>query len=415
MQKRLLAPLLLFAALLLCTACRELPWDGTDEPSARCSLRILDAADGTLLRTLTVASGEAPAPEIPQREGEEFVGFFADAGLREPFDGSRPLTADGTIYAAWRTSLEDTRAWMLAGSLRAYPENNDGRAWPQDAFLLRRTAHNTFEITADLYAGDEFTLAVIEPDEIRSASVGAEALEAADGLLLAGAENRIRVRQSGKYRLTLTTDRKTAALCRIRCLRVGKTELHPSGEAELRLWASFLNWDFCPMRRDGDSLTWYCEVEVPEGGGEYLIKNSADGTVYSDRKAARRLEEGRQLVVLTLVRIEGELYAADISAQPPECYLALAGSENDADAWLRLRRRDDGTYARDVRFTEDDVDGDGSVSFRIFYGTEDFVPQAWRFGGADGRPCTAAPGEYTVVFDPQTGAVRVAPRDEEVW
>ncbi|MBR5337569.1 MAG: InlB B-repeat-containing protein [Lachnospiraceae bacterium] len=50
-----------------------------------------------------VVHGKAAKPDDPTRDGYDFMGWFADAGLKTPFDFNREITADTVIYAGWKS------------------------------------------------------------------------------------------------------------------------------------------------------------------------------------------------------------------------------------------------------------------------------------------------------------------------
>ncbi len=121
-------------------------------------------SDGvTAIKQVEVKSGETiEQPELT-KEGYDIQGFYATPALLVPFDFTQAITEDTSVFVAWKSNKVDERPWMLAGSLRGYPENSWGRIWPQDDFLLTKSADafNTFTIEVNLYNGDEFKIAVI--------------------------------------------------------------------------------------------------------------------------------------------------------------------------------------------------------------------------------------------------------------
>ena len=73
-----------------------------------------------------------------------------------------------------------------------------------------------------------------------------------------------------------------------------------------------------------------------------------------------------------------------------------------------MQAQDDGTYSLTVSFTEDDTDTwtEGKVAFKVVYGLGGLVGNDYWYGdGADN--ILVDPGDYTIRFDPATGAVTV--------
>ena len=133
MKKNLLRvtlALLLIASLVLAVGCQK-------EEVKTWKVTFYDADGVTVISEVEAEDGKAV--ELPEltRDGYLVQGYYATPALLIPFDATAPITEDTSIFVAWQSSVEDTRPWMLAGSLRFYPENNWGHAWPQDDFLLQ--------------------------------------------------------------------------------------------------------------------------------------------------------------------------------------------------------------------------------------------------------------------------------------
>ena len=59
--------------------------------------------DGTVIRKARVRKGAAVRrPVAPAAAGKTFEGWFADAGMTQPWDFSRPVNEKTTIYAGWK-------------------------------------------------------------------------------------------------------------------------------------------------------------------------------------------------------------------------------------------------------------------------------------------------------------------------
>ena len=220
MKKNLLRvtlALLLIASLVLAVGCQK-------EEVKTWKVTFYDADGVTVISEVEAEDGKAV--ELPEltRDGYLVQGYYATPALLIPFDATAPITEDTSIFVAWQSSVEDTRPWMLAGSLRFYPENNWGHAWPQDDFLLQPVegSFNTYEIEVNLFAGDEFKIAVISENYEWADTIDASNLanQGEDAVMSSG-ENafdsgaNIKVSEDGRYRLTLTTDAESLPLCKL--------------------------------------------------------------------------------------------------------------------------------------------------------------------------------------------------------
>ncbi|MBS6400658.1 MAG: InlB B-repeat-containing protein [Atopobiaceae bacterium] len=61
-----------------------------------------NTGEGSAVDSQVVADGaKAIKPAAPKRDGYEFAGWYADAGLKSPYDFSTSVTKDLTLYAKW--------------------------------------------------------------------------------------------------------------------------------------------------------------------------------------------------------------------------------------------------------------------------------------------------------------------------
>ncbi len=427
LTRALLACLLVLTVVLVC-GCEKAP-DPT-EP-AKWKVTFFDSDGKTVLQEVEVADGETvTAPEL-SKEGYIIEGFYATPALMVEFDFTAAIKEDTAVFVAWQSSIVDERPWMLAGSLAGYPDNAWGKAWPQDDYLLQplEGEFNTFYIDVNLYAGDAFKIAVIGEgyvwDNNNSIDAGHLANKTETAVLCSG-ENafdsgaNIQVMEDGKYRLILKTDAETLSLCSLSYERLGDAD--PKEEAEIvydmKLWASFNDWAGQDMLRNGDDLIWWCEADVPAGGGEFGVKNAANGDWYSSEgnKKNITLEEGHYMFFIELELVNGKpQLKGEIIAEEPAYYVVgtcgNAGWAADANAENTAYKmtEQDGKFVLNVTFTEDEIVdwADNKVAIKVVYGCGGKVANENWFGAEGMGNVTVDPGTYTITFDPATGAVTV--------
>lgn len=427
LTRALLACLLTLIMVLAC-GCNNEP-DPT-EPS-NWKVTFYESDGTTVLTEVAVADGEAvTVPELT-KDGYIIEGYYATPALMVEFDFAQPIKEDTSVFVAWQSSVVDERPWMLAGSLAGYPDNAWGKIWPQDDYLLQplEGEFNTFYIDVNLYAGDAFKIAVIGEgyawDNNNSIDAGHLANKTETAVLCSG-ENafdsgaNIQVMEDGKYRLILKTDAETLSLCKLSYERLGDAD--PKEEVEIvydtKLWASFNDWAGQDMQRNGDDLIWWCEADVPAEGGEFGVKNAANGDWYSSEGNKKNivLEEGHYMFFIELELVDGKpQLKGEIIAEEPAYYVVgtcgNAGWAADANAENTAYKmtEQDGKYVLTVTFTEDEIVdwAENKVAFKVAYGCGGKVANENWFGAEGMGNITADPGTYTITFDPATGAVTV--------
>lgn len=429
MKKRMLRILcasLLIVALVFAAACSK----KEKTPEAKTWKVSLYDADGvTVLQEIEVEDGKTlEMPELT-REGYIIQGYYATPALLIPFDVTAPITEDTSVFVAWQSSVEDNRPWMIAGSLRYYPDNAWGKAWPQDDYLLQKVdgEFNTFAIEVNLFKGDEFKIAVIGEGYVWDDTASVDAAMLADqgeNAVLSGGENafdsgtNIKVGADGKYRLTLKTDAETLSLCKLYCERIGDADAPAEIKYDMKLWASFNDWAGQDMKRNGEDLIWYCEADVPEGGGEFGIKNAATEAWYSSENNSKNitLDEGHYMFFIELELVDGvPQLKGDIVAEKPAYYVVgTCGNQGwaadaNADNTAFAMQEKDGKYVLTVDFTDKDTAdwSEGKVAFKVVYGCGGRVANEFWYGTESGDNIMVDPGSYTVTLDPATGAVTV--------
>lgn len=431
--------LLLALTMLLACACNNTD-DGGNTTTAggeakTWKVSFYDSDGVTVLKTVDVEDGNPlTVPEDLTREGYQIDNLYATPALKVVYDTTKPVTEDTSVFVAWRSSVEDNRPWTLAGQLKGYPDNLWGKVWPQDDYRLTKVdgEFNTFTIEVNLYAGDEFKIAVIDEGYVwhDESSVDASHLtDFSEGAALTSGGNafdtgaNIKVTADGKYRLTLKTDAETLALCQLSYERIGDADEAPEAVYDMLLWASFNDWQGQEMIRNGEDLIWYCEADVPEGGGEFGVKNAATEAWYSSpdesgspNKVNIQVEEGHYMFFIQLeVTADGTQLAAPIVAEAPAYYVVgtcgNGGWASDANAENTAYKmtEQDGKYVLEVTFTDSETAdwADNKVAFKVVYGCGGRVANEHWHGTETGDNITVDPGTYTITYDPATGAVTV--------
>lgn len=424
----LLACLLVMTMVLTC-ACTGEPEQ--KDPAATWKVTFFESDGSTVIKEVQVEDGKAVTVPEMTKDGYLIEGYYATPALMVEFDLTQPITKDTSIFVAWQSSVTDERPWMLAGSLAGYPDNAWGKAWPQDDYLLQpmEGEFNTFYIDVNLYAGDAFKIAVIGEgyvwDNNNSIDAGHLANKTEAAVLCSG-ENafdsgaNIQVMEDGKYRLILKTDAETLSLCSLSYERLGDADAKPAVDItyDMKLWASFNNWAGQDMQRNGEDLIWWCECDVPAGGGEFGVKNAATGDWYSSEGNKKNivLEEGHYMIFIELELVDGKpQLKGEIIAEEPAYYVVgtcgNAGWAADANAGNTAFKmtEQNGKYVLNVTFTDSEIAdwADNKVAFKVAYGCGGKVANENWFGAEGMGNITADPGTYTITYDPATGAVTV--------
>ncbi len=427
---RVLLACLLVLTMVLACGCKN-DTTPTDPPASTWKVTFLDSDGSTVLKELQVDDGKTVTMPELTKDGYIVEGYYATPALMLPFDATAPITQDTSVFVAWQSSVADTRPWMLAGSLAGYPDNAWGKIWPQDDYLLKplEGEFNTFYIDVNLYEGDAFKIAVIGEGYAwdNSSSIDASHLaDKSESAVMAGGENafdsgaNIQVLKDGKYRLKLKTDAETLSLCKLSYERLGDADPKQTAEItyDMKLWASFNDWAGQDMQRNGDDLIWWCEADVPEGGGEFGVKNAATGDWYSseNNKTNIKLDAGHYMFFIELELVDGKpQLKGDIIAQAPAYYVvgtcgnAGWAADVNAENTAYQMTEQDGKYVLTVTFTENEIAdwADNKVAFKVAYGCGGKVANENWFGAEGMGNITVDPGTYTITFDPATGAVTV--------
>ncbi len=236
MTKKLLVFLLALAlvlssafALVACDYGTENPDDSDDDDTVVDDAVVDDEDDGkftvtfydgdTVLSTQEVEDGaKATKPATdPTSTGEVFVGWFATPTFSRDFDFDTAIEADTSVFAGFSTYQEDTREFSIVGSGTSslLLASSWGTVFTDDMVMTKDADSNTYTITLDLQAGDQFQFAItggwtnqrgfgyLETTQLPDGTV---AFSGAGGLGDASSKSmNITVVESGNYTFTLTT------------------------------------------------------------------------------------------------------------------------------------------------------------------------------------------------------------------
>ncbi len=419
----------LLACLLVVSVFLTYGCSNKDSDAKTWKVSFMETDGKTVLKEVEVEDGKTVTMPELSKEGYVIDGYFATPALKVAFDPKAPITQDTSVFVAWRSGKVDERPWMLAGSLRGYPDNAWGKIWPQDNYRLKKVEgeFNTFAIEVNLYKGDAFKIAVIGEGYAWDNNNSIDASHLADKsekAVMAGGENafdsgaNIEVKEDGKYRLVLKTDAETLSLCSLSYEKIGEADAMQTITYEMKLWASFNDWKGQDMIRNGDDLIWYCEADVPAGGGEFGVKNAATGDWYSSEgnKQNIKLDEGHYMFFIELELVDGKpTLKGEIVAEKPEYYVVgtcgnagwAADVKSDNTAY-RMEEKD-GKYVLKAEFKDSETAdwAEGKVAFKVAYGCGGRVANEFWYGDEKDSNILVAPGSYTITLDPATGTVTV--------
>ena len=112
-----------------------------------CDVRwYLDASSTESTAGATVNRGDVfGSPSVPDREDEEFVGWYTDRALTHPYDPDSPIMEDTELFAKW-----EPKASGVLGDI-----DGDGDITMKDVLIMRRYIAGLDELTdAQIAAGD---------------------------------------------------------------------------------------------------------------------------------------------------------------------------------------------------------------------------------------------------------------------
>lgn len=204
----------------------------TTEEAAQITVTFMNGEEQ--LGTATAAAGEllteSDYTAYEKVADTEFQGWFETPSFLESSRKDLKTTAfeeDTTLYGSFKSTVveADTRAWYLAGtsSKGALQENNWANSSVEESvrekFRLEETGNvqNEFEITIDLYAGDQFQVIHDWAWDGQKGfgcftTIDTAQMENGGGLGGSSDTSNVNVMMDGNYTITLTTDPNNKAM-----------------------------------------------------------------------------------------------------------------------------------------------------------------------------------------------------------
>ncbi|MDR1540548.1 MAG: InlB B-repeat-containing protein [Clostridiales bacterium] len=173
--------------------------------------------DTAVIKSLTVKEGEKVESFVPEKDGFNFINWYATPKKARAFDFEAPISADAEVFAGFSQHKDDTREFYILGSgtSKLLLSSNWGSAIDDEHKLAKASGKNEYSITLDLNAGDEFQFAIDSKWRNKrgfgylagnALDDGTEAFTGSGTIGDTGAKgSNIKVGVSGNYTLTLTT------------------------------------------------------------------------------------------------------------------------------------------------------------------------------------------------------------------
>ena len=120
--------------------------------------------DGTTeLKSEEIEKGGKANEWTPEKEGWEFMGWYAEASLSQEFSFDTVINEDTDVFSAWRENVyvEDTANWYFIGagsgdmSASNWGHSTEGLFMTKDTTI---TDANVYTIEITMYAGDKFQI-----------------------------------------------------------------------------------------------------------------------------------------------------------------------------------------------------------------------------------------------------------------
>jgi len=163
MKKRLLIAVMLVAVMALSvvsfSACNVTMKSSVPEAD---KVTVSFWSGTELLKAEEIEKGATVAEWTPEKEGSEFMGWYAEASLAQKFDFTAPINEDIDVFAAWRTNayVEDTAAWYFIGAGAGDMSASNWSHETEGLFMVKQEVEgkNVYTITITMYAEDKFQI-----------------------------------------------------------------------------------------------------------------------------------------------------------------------------------------------------------------------------------------------------------------
>lgn len=221
-KKNILLTVLIFAMLLAFVGCsnkgnQEENPAPTDTPELNTHKVTFYDQDGTTeLSSEDIEDGQHVAEFVPEKEEFVFMGWYATPSLSHKFDFTQPIKEETKIFAGFLEGKDDVRDFVIVGSGKSpvLLLSNWGKEIADEHKLVRVDGSNVYEITLDLFEGDEFQLAIDSSwNNQRGAGYMTEtSIDGVDYFVNSGGtysndtkKSNIKCAKDGNYTITLTT------------------------------------------------------------------------------------------------------------------------------------------------------------------------------------------------------------------
>lgn len=184
-------------------------------PATTYKVTFYDSDGTTVLSTEDVSDGKVATEYTPEKDNEIFMGWFGTPSLTHEYDFTQPITADINIFAGFLEEVEDTRTFAIVGSGKSplLLESNWGNTINDHHYLTKSADGNTYSITLDIAAGDEFQFAIDSSWNVQrgagympvNSADGKDCFSGSSGLSDNTKKSNIKCQLSGNYTFTLTT------------------------------------------------------------------------------------------------------------------------------------------------------------------------------------------------------------------
>lgn len=415
------------------------------------------------LKSEEVEIGATVSEWTPEVEGKEFVGWFAEASLTQPFDFATPITEETDIFAAFKSNeyVEDTNEYYFigtgAGDMKAsnWGHNTESLMLVKDTSV---TDKNVYTIEITMFAGDMFQICYGGSWDGQQGIGHIVGAEYADGVnwydnnthtaaeqkyavvknangevVFEGSDEynkaynvwnvRLAQGQDGKYKFTFTTYPANPGYNTIEWELVEKIE--PMTEThKMHIVGTMNDWnpeddnaDFA-MQKSQDGSHWIGYVTV-EAGAEFKVVNQISSSWHGDANGQNVVlaEAGTYCVKYTVdgngvevQKLEYYVVGTLLDAEGKAVNFSVKAGVSPALTIV------DGIGTVDI--TAIDVTGTndyswiasqgkpGVFAFQVVYGCE-FGILNWYNDAAAKDNFYLQAGEYTISFDVATGTVTV--------